>query len=135
MKKLFIILLLAPLLFSCSKNLPAPYNPDYTIEGKWMYEGNSLNTMYIFENGIRYTYYCVGSNCDSLYNTYEAGDSNAIPGTNLYTFENDTLTIDLNFGNFFKQSVAFECNGNVVVFGDSNLADWHRLNTDLDNCN
>ena len=42
----------------------------YPIDGKWTYEA-SLNTMYIFDNGIRYTYYCIGSNCDSLYQTYQ----------------------------------------------------------------
>ena len=87
----------------------------YPIDGKWTYEA-SLNTMYIFDNGIRYTYYCICSNCDSLYQTYQAGDTNAIPGTNPYTFENDTLTIDLHFGNELVTPVTFECDGDKARF-------------------
>ena len=87
----------------------------YPIDGKWTYEA-SLNTMYIFENGIRYTYYCVGSNCDSLYQTYQAGDTNALPGTHPYTFENDTLTVDLHFGNELVTPVIFECEGDKARF-------------------
>jgi len=53
-------------MFGCSDdavNLPAPY---YSIEGKWLYPSDTpgigsqgiSNTMYLFEDGIRYTYYC-----------------------------------------------------------------------------
>ncbi len=87
----------------------------HPIEGKWVYEVN-LNTMYLFEDGIRYTYYCVESNCDSLYQTYEAGDGNHIPGTNPYVFKNDTLTVDLNFGNELVTPVIFECDGDKANF-------------------
>ena len=107
------------LFISCEEceNITEPYLPvEYSIEGKWTYEANNLNTMYIYEDGIRYTFYCVGSNCDSLYNTFEAGDTNAIPGTNEYTFLNDTLTVDLNFGNELVTPITFECDGDKVNF-------------------
>ena len=87
----------------------------YPIDGKWTYEA-SLNTMYILDNGIRYTYYCVGSNCDSLYQTYQVGDTNALPGTHSYTFENDTLSVDLHFGNELVTPVIFECEGDKARF-------------------
>ena len=92
-----------------------PAQNSYPIDGKWTYEA-SLNTMYIFENGIRYTFYCVVSNCDSLYQTYQAGDTNALPGTHPYTFENDTLTVDLHFGNELVTPVIFECEGDKARF-------------------
>ena len=60
--------------------------PAYQMEGKWTYKDNSLNTMYIFDGGLRYTYYCTSGNCDSLYSTFEAGDTNALPTTHPYTF-------------------------------------------------
>ena len=60
------LLLSTILLFTVSLNA----QNSYPIDGKWTYEA-SLNTMYIFDNGIRYTYYCIGSNCDSLYQTYQ----------------------------------------------------------------
>jgi hypothetical protein len=98
-------------LSSCDKN-----TPEYTMEGKWVYPNNSLNTMYIYENGIRYTYYCVGPDCDSLYNTFQAGDTNAIPSQLNYTFVNDTLRVDLNFGNELVTPITFECDGGKANF-------------------
>ena len=88
----------------------------YTMDGKWTYPGNSLNTMYIYENGQRYTYYCIGSNCDSLYNTFQAGDTNALPAVHNYSFVNDTLRVDLNFGNELVTPVTFECSGGKANF-------------------
>ena len=88
----------------------------YTMDGKWTYPGNSLNTMYIYENGKRYTYYCIGSNCDSLYNTFQAGDTNALPAVHNYSFVNDTLRVDLNFGNELVTPVTFECSGGKANF-------------------
>ena len=116
MKNVLLITLSVFTLFSCEKdseNLPAPY---YSIEGKWTFENNNLNTMYLYEDGVRYTFYCSEGECESLYNTYEAGDGNHIPGTNPYTFENDTLIVDLHFGNELVTPVIFECEGDKARF-------------------
>ena len=104
------------------------------IEGKWVLEGFS-NTLYILEDGLKYTYYCSSSNCDSLFNTYEAADGNHMPGANNYTYSNDSIVIDLNFGNFYEAGVSFQCDGNVVVFNNSNSGRWIRLGTNLADCN
>ena len=92
--------------------------PNYSIEGKWVAEGGlpEGNTMYIYENGVRYTYYCVEDDCNSIYNSYEANDGNHLPGTHNYTFENDILTVDLNFGNELVTPVTFECDGGEAYF-------------------
>ena len=92
--------------------------PIYSIEGKWVAEGGlpEGNTMYIYENGVRYTYYCVEDDCNSIYNSYEANDGNHLPGTHNYTFENDILTVDLNFGNELVTPVTFECDGGEAYF-------------------
>ena len=84
--------------------------------------------MYIYENGIRYTYYCIDDNCDSLYNTFQAGDTNALPGTNNYTFINDTLRVDLNFGNELITPITFECDGGEAYFETPKYS-LHRLNS------
>ena len=133
MKKL--LLLSALLIFACSSddssedtNLPAP---NYSIEGKWLIEGTvpAGNTMYLYEDGVRYTYYCVESDCNALYNSYEANDGNHIPTTNPYTFENNVLTVDLHFGNELVTPVAFECDGGEAHFETPEYS-LFRLNSD-----
>ena len=116
MKKLLV--LSAFFIFACSSddNSVDDPIPAYTIEGKWIYPENSLNTMYIFHEGVRYTYYCVGGDCMSQYEAFEAADGNHIPGTHNYTFEDAVLTVDLNFGNELITPVAFECDGAKAYF-------------------
>ena len=118
MKKLLLPLFLALFGMSCeddSENLPAPY---YSIEGKWVVEGSvpEGNTMYLFEDGLRFTYYCVEGDCNSLYNSYEANDGNHIPNPLNYTYDNDILTVDLNFGNELVTPITFECDGGEAIF-------------------
>jgi len=116
MKNLLLFSFVAVLLMGCnenSENLPAP---NYSIEGKWTFGDNSLNTMYLFEDGVRYTYYCVADDCSALYNSYEANDGNHIPGTNNYTVEDNILTVDLHFGNELVTPIIFECDGGEVIF-------------------
>jgi hypothetical protein len=118
MKKVLFFSIIAILFIGCdedSENLPAPY---YSIEGKWLIEGTvpDGNTMYLYEDGVRYTYYCVADDCNALYNSYEANDGNHLPLTNPYTFENDTLTVDLHFGTELVTPITFECDGGEVIF-------------------
>ena len=129
MKNLLLFSFVAVLLMGCnenSENLPAP---NYTIEGKWTFGDNSLNTMYLFEDGVRYTYYCVADDCTALYNSYEANDGNHIPGTNNYTVEDNILTVDLNFGNELVTPIIFECDGGEVIFQTPEYS-LFRLNSD-----
>ena len=115
MKKLLLVLLVAITTFiSCENDI---IEPIYNMEGKWIVEGDSPNTMYIYSNGVRYTYYCVYADCKEYFRQEcEAGDSNAIPETNNYTFENDVLTVDLNFGNELVTPITFECDGGKAYF-------------------
>jgi len=124
-------LLLGALLLLITTNT---FSQNNTIEGKWKML-NFNNTMFIFENGERFTYYCTAGNCDSLYNTFEAGDGNHIPGTEEYTVTNDTITMDYNFGNILVTSMVFSCEGNIVTFVDQNNLNYVRLGTNLNDCN
>ena len=133
MKKLLLLSTL--FIFACSSddssedtNLPAP---NYSIEGKWLIEGTVPvgNTMYLFKDGIRYTYYCVEGDCQAQYESFEAGDGNHIPGTNYYTFEDNILTVDLNFGNELLTPVTFECDGGEAYFETPEYS-LFRLNSD-----
>ena len=104
----------------------------YTIEGRWLwgYGGFTLtpSTMYEFLDGLRYTYYCSEDNgCDSTYwNSLDTSD--AIPNPDLYTFINDTLTIDGSSGSF----VDFVCDGNIILSGDD-IVLW-RVGLDTSEC-
>ena len=130
MYKRQLLLLFIPLVFSCDKegvNDPLIYS----IEGKWLIEGMipEGNTMYLYQDGLRYTYYCVEGDCNSLYNSYEANDGNHIPNPLNYTYENDILTVDLNFGNELVTPITFECDGGEAYFETSGYS-LFRLNSD-----
>ena len=116
MNKLLLTLFSVLALVSCEKDsepLPAP-----SIEGRWLWapsSSSSANTMYEYLDGIRYTYY--GSGAESTLEYWQSLDtSDALPGTNPYTFENDILTVDLHFGNIHVTPVVFECDGGKVYF-------------------
>ena len=133
MKNLFLLTLSIFTLFSCEKdseNLPTPY---YSIEGKWLIEGMipEGNTMYLYEDGVRYTYYCVEGDCNSLYNSYEVNDGNHIPNPLNYTYENDILSVDLNFGNELVTPIIFECDGGEAIFETPGYS-LFRLNSDCE---
>jgi len=131
--KNILYLFLALTMFACSSDDSSEDSPlpTYTIEGKWLIEGSvpAGNTMYLFEDGVRYTYYCVEGDCNALYNSYEANDGNHIPTTNPYTFENNVLTVDLHFGNELVTPVAFECDGGEAHFETPEYS-LFRLNSD-----
>ena len=131
MKKLILLLLFIPLVFSCDKEGNDPLI--YSIEGKWLWSPTSnssdSNTMYLFNDGIRYTYYCVENNCNALYNSYEANDGNHLPTTNPYTFENGVLKIDLHHGNELVANITFECDGGKIFVESQNPHHLYRLNS------
>ena len=128
-----ILILTAIHIFACSSDDSSEDSPlpTYTIEGKWLIEGTvpAGNTMYLFEDGVRYTYYCVEGDCNALYNLYEANDGNHLPTTNPYTFENNILTVDLHFGNELVTPIAFECDGGKAYFETPEYS-LFRLNSD-----
>ena len=131
MKKLLLPLFFAFLVMGCENDSESLPVPDYSIEGKWLIEGMipEGNTMYLYKDGLRYTYYCVEGDCNSLYNSYEANDGNHIPNPLNYTYENDILTVDLNFGNELVTPITFECDGGEVIFETPEYS-LFRLNSD-----
>ena len=131
MRNLYIIVLAIFTLISCDDdtNLPAPY---YSIEGKWIWSPSQdradANTMYEFVDGIRYTYYCITCPADDAYwNSLDITD--ALPDTDPYTFENDILTVDLDFGNELVALITFECEGGKL-FMDGEFSHLWRLSSD-----
>ena len=105
------------------------------LEGKWILE-DYQNTMYIFQDGLRYTVYCVDPVCD----WENLGIDDAIPNPNPYTFVDDVLTIDLFFGNTWSYEMDFRCDNNVIQyeFEDVNetlIIRWFRPGYDISQCN
>ena len=103
----------------------------YSLEDRWVLPG--LNTMYEFRDGLRKTYYCAEADgCD--HDDWAALTSDdAIPGENPYTFDGETLIIDLHHGNYFEDKVVFDCEGGRITMA-SNAWEWHRLGANLEDC-
>ena len=133
MKNLILLTLSILTLLSCEKDSEDIPLPAYSIEGKWVVEGSvpEGNTMYLYEDGLRYTYYCVEGDCNALYNSYEANDGNHIPNPLNYSYDNDILTVDLNFGNELVTPITFECDGGEAIFETSGYS-LFRLNSDCE---
>ena len=131
MKKSLIITFSILTLLSCEKKSDETPLLINTIEGKWLYPSDTpgisaqgiSNTMYLFENGIRYTYYCTEGDCESQYKSFKAGDGNHITRTYEYSIEDTVLTIDLNFGNLMVLPFVFECDGGRLNFQDPDFPD------------
>ena len=137
---LSLSLLITTCLFfvSCNDDKDDNNSFEETIVGRWLFDvgANLPNTMYEFIDGTRYTYYAATNDWSVEY--WQSLDtSDAIPGTNDYTFEDDVLTIDLNFGNTQVLPLIFECDGDRINFQDPDSPDrydWARLGADLNNC-
>ncbi len=106
----------------------------FSIEGRWilpMFEGDPENTMYEFVDGLRYTYYCGDDNgCDSTYwNSLDTSD--ALPTINPYTVDDNTLSIDLHFGNTATYTISFRCDGQVVDFFYDEDDNWEGIHSSM----
>ena len=114
MKRLFPLIILLTLLFTgCKKPVT-----NYTMEGKWTYPGNSLNTMYIYENGIRYTYYWlalvrIAIHFTILFKQEIQTHYQELTTTRLLMIHS---VVDLNFGNELVTPITFECDGGKANF-------------------
>ena len=64
---------------------------------------------------------------ESYWNSLDITD--ALPSSNAYTFENDTLRVDLHFGNELVALITFECDGGKL-FMDGGFSQLWRLNSD-----
>ena len=104
------------------------------IEGRWllpMFEGDPGNTMYEFIDGLRYTYYCAqDSGCDATYwNSLDTSD--ALPTVNPYTVVDNTISIDLHFGNMATYTMDFRCDGKLVDFYYDEDDSWEGLHSTM----
>lgn len=134
MKKLLLLCFVLCAFMGCESNSDGSQSSDETtlqaptVEGRWLFDvaANLPNTMYEFMDGTRYTYY---SDLEDYSVEYweSLNTTDAIPGTHEYTFQNDTLTIDLNFGNVQILPLIFECDGDLINFQDPESSDRYNL--------
>ena len=122
MKNFFLIAVVFMMFTSCNNDSDDNVLPLNTVEGKWLWSPTEnradANTMYEFVNGTRYKYYGT-SNED--WNALDSSDR--IPGEDIYTFDENTLTIDET-----ANVVTFECDGGIMYF--PNGAKFWRLSSD-----
>ncbi|WP_146106910.1 hypothetical protein [Polaribacter porphyrae] len=112
-KSIFTLLTAATLLLfiSCESNEEAiPETIETKTEllesGEWLLKGFEDRVMYTFVNGERATYY--GEN--------DIFPNEPIPGKHAYSFQDDKITIDLNFGNIYTYEIKFSCDNNIIQF-------------------
>ena len=144
--KLIVLLLSLTVMAGCVPESNTPAGPagedDETddsppsprsIEDRWLLPG--LNTMYEFDGSVRRTFYCAGDDGEECDDAYWASLTlaDAIPGENPYTFDGETLNIDLHFGNLFEDTVVFECDEGRLTFEVFDSV-WLRLGADLQDC-
>ncbi|WP_397447711.1 hypothetical protein [Polaribacter sp. R77954] len=112
-KSIFILVTIVGLVLcsSCETNQEAELditqnNIELLENGEWLLKDFEETIMYTFANGERATYY--GEN--SVFS------DEPIPGKHAFTFQENILTIDLNFGNIVTYEVQFSCDNNIVEF-------------------
>ena len=105
--------------------------PSYSIEDKWLWSPSEFrehaNTMYEYVDGIRYTSYadCWPEDCTDA-DFYALDESDRIPGTHSYTWDENTQTIFDEDGN--PTVVSFACDGGIMV-GDNSGQLWRLSST------
>lgn len=88
-----------------------------TIEGRWVLSELG-NTLYQFEDGLRYTFYMVNGTFGDV----------PIPGANPYEVDEENITIDLHHGNLAMYRMIFSCDGQIVQFyyNDNESSDFMK---------
>jgi hypothetical protein len=87
------------------------------IDGRWVLSELG-NTLYQFEDGLRYTFYMVNGTFGDV----------PIPGTNPYEVDGENITIDLHHGNSAMYRMNFSCDGQIVQFyyNDNESSDFMK---------
>ena len=121
-KHFFLIVAVFMMVTSCNNDSDDNVLPLNTVEGKWLWSPSEnradANTMYEYLNGTRYKYYATNN---EDWNALDSSDR--IPGIDIYTFDENTLTIDETVN-----AVTFECDGGIMYF--PNGAKFWRLSSD-----
>lgn len=91
-------------ILGCEKALDQ--EEDFSIIGRWHLAGFEQTVLYEFTPTLRYTIYSTDGSFGGL--------ETAIPNPNPWVMRNDSLAIDLHFGNTLVVYPSFYCEGNGV---------------------
>lgn len=138
MKNLTLILL-ALVLMNCSSDDSSSeeeqFIPEATLLGRWVLQGFEDNIRYEFTNdGKRFAIYGI----DGVFPTLEEfnQENPQLTGLDWY-YEDDIVVVDLNFGNYSRQTPQFVCQNEVIQWldEDGELAGiYFRENVDISSC-
>lgn len=124
----FLIILLAGVFSftSCEEN-ENNQEEDFSIIGRWHLVGFEQTVMYEFTSTQRHTIYST--------NGVFGGLEEAIPNPNPWLIRNDSIVIDLHFGNALVAYPIFRCDGNAVDLVSTTASQTlFRENYDLGLC-
>ena len=88
-----------------------------TIGGRWVLSELG-NTLYQFEDSLRYTFYMVNGTFGDV----------PLPSNNPYEVDGENITIDLHHGNLAMYRMNFSCDGQIVQFyyNDNESSDFMK---------
>lgn len=134
MKNVLIALLLALSFMSCEKEETGS-TEEGTILGRWVPEGFEDAIRYEFTEDKRFTLYSDNGSFPTL--TEFMSENPQLTG-NDWTYEGETVVVDLNFGNYSRLVPVFNCDNQVVNWENEDGTDhgtYFRENHDLSDCN
>lgn len=129
MKKILSLLFLSIILVSCSNDDDNRQSgSENTIIGRWHLVGFEETTMYEFTSTEKHTIYSSDGTFGDI--------TTAIPNPNPWIYEEESLVIDLFFGNLWVSVPNFKCNGNVVdLVSENGTTTLFREGYNINNCN
>ena len=117
---LAFLLMGTAVLTSCKES-----TPPCELQGRWVVKPS---TLYEFTDSLQYTIYTTSP---GVFGTL----ADAIPNPHRWWMQNDSLRIDLNFGNVATYDVQFDCECNVVDLTNAwGTQTWTKEGFDLSTC-
>lgn len=132
MKKVFLILFCFTL-FNCTTNDSIDEIAEATLVGRWNLDGFQGNVLYEFTENKRFTLYSSDGEFGTIQELIDLGHSG-----NDWWYDEDKVTVDLNFGNLSTLTPFFKCNNNVIEWlneADEVVSKYYREEYDLVDCN
>lgn len=136
MKNVLIALLLALSFMSCEKEDSGSNQDDATILGRWVPEGFEDAIRYEFTADKKFTLYSTDGSFPTL---EEFMTENPGLTGNDWSYEGQTVVVDLNFGNYSRLIPVFNCDNEVINWiqedGGADHSTYYREGHDITDCN